>query len=96
MVFNHRPKVLSPYGTIGSSSNLQFKAERIKIPSTPRYPRSVVGSDRGETFSGPPPCLLCHSVLMMGYLGTAYKFLVISASQETLVEPSLRPGDVRG
>ncbi|XP_017897749.1 PREDICTED: disks large homolog 5 isoform X5 [Capra hircus] len=33
---------------IGSSSNLQFKAERIKIPSTPRYPRSVVGSDRGS------------------------------------------------
>ncbi|XP_010832499.1 PREDICTED: disks large homolog 5 [Bison bison bison] len=32
----------------GSSSNLQFKAERIKIPSTPRYPRSVVGSDRGS------------------------------------------------
>ncbi|XP_010587563.2 disks large homolog 5 isoform X1 [Loxodonta africana] len=33
---------------LGSSSNLQFKAERIKIPSTPRYPRSVVGSDRGS------------------------------------------------
>ncbi|XP_044939482.1 disks large homolog 5 isoform X5 [Mustela putorius furo] len=32
----------------GSSSNLQFKAERIKIPSTPRYPRSIVGSDRGS------------------------------------------------
>lgn len=42
------PEVLPPDGTTGSSSNLQFKAERIKIPSTPRYPRSVVGSDRGE------------------------------------------------
>nr|XP_038949154.1 disks large homolog 5 isoform X2 [Rattus norvegicus] len=33
---------------LGSSSNLQFKAERIKIPLTPRYPRSVMGSDRGS------------------------------------------------
>ncbi|XP_034518648.1 disks large homolog 5 isoform X3 [Ailuropoda melanoleuca] len=47
-VLNPRPEVLSPRGNVGSSSNLQFKAERIKIPSTPRYPRSVVGSDRGS------------------------------------------------
>ncbi|XP_037829428.1 disks large homolog 5a isoform X4 [Kryptolebias marmoratus] len=30
----------------GSSSNVQYRAERIKIPSTPRYPRSMLGSDR--------------------------------------------------
>ncbi|KAM9365384.1 disks large homolog 5a isoform 2-T2 [Pholidichthys leucotaenia] len=32
----------------GSSSNIQYRAERIKIPSTPRYPRSMLGSDRGS------------------------------------------------
>ncbi|XP_051945488.1 disks large homolog 5a isoform X2 [Xyrauchen texanus] len=33
---------------LGSSNNLQYRTERIKIPSTPRYPRSVLGSDRGS------------------------------------------------
>nr|XP_057914653.1 disks large homolog 5-like isoform X3 [Doryrhamphus excisus] len=32
----------------GSSNNVQYRAERIKIPSTPRYPRSMLGSDRGS------------------------------------------------
>ncbi|XP_038148825.1 disks large homolog 5a isoform X2 [Cyprinodon tularosa] len=32
----------------GSSSNVQYRTERIKIPSTPRYPRSMLGSDRGS------------------------------------------------
>uniref|UniRef100_A0AAR2LMJ6 Discs, large homolog 5a (Drosophila) n=1 Tax=Pygocentrus nattereri TaxID=42514 RepID=A0AAR2LMJ6_PYGNA len=32
----------------GSSNNVQYRTERIKIPSTPRYPRSVLGSDRGS------------------------------------------------
>lgn len=45
---------MSPPGTTGSSSNLQFKAERIKIPLTPRYPRSVMGSDRGKNWAFPP------------------------------------------
>uniref|UniRef100_A0A3B3W228 Discs, large homolog 5a (Drosophila) n=1 Tax=Poecilia latipinna TaxID=48699 RepID=A0A3B3W228_9TELE len=36
--------LLSP----GSSSNVQYRTERIKIPSTPRYPRSMLGSDRGS------------------------------------------------
>ncbi|XP_022540567.2 disks large homolog 5a isoform X1 [Astyanax mexicanus] len=31
-----------------SSNNVQYRAERIKIPSTPRYPRSMLGSDRGS------------------------------------------------
>uniref|UniRef100_A0A8C8HVC6 Discs, large homolog 5a (Drosophila) n=1 Tax=Oncorhynchus tshawytscha TaxID=74940 RepID=A0A8C8HVC6_ONCTS len=31
-----------------SSSNVQYRNERIKIPSTPRYPRSMLGSDRGS------------------------------------------------
>lgn len=30
----------------GSSNNVQYRTERIKIPSTPRYPRSMLGSDR--------------------------------------------------
>ncbi|KAF5929029.1 hypothetical protein HPG69_015502 [Diceros bicornis minor] len=42
------PPLYPSRASVGSSSNLQFKAERIKIPSTPRYPRSVVGSDRGS------------------------------------------------
>nr|XP_029496200.1 disks large homolog 5-like isoform X2 [Oncorhynchus nerka] len=31
---------------LDSSSNVQYRNERIKIPSTPRYPRSMLGSDR--------------------------------------------------
>nr|XP_015201859.1 PREDICTED: disks large homolog 5 isoform X3 [Lepisosteus oculatus] len=47
----------TPHGTnslpssarlVGSSSTLQYRTERIKIPSTPRYPRSMLGSDRGS------------------------------------------------
>ena len=60
-MLNPRPEVLSPRGNVGSSSNLQFKAERIKIPSTPRYPRSVVGSDRGEN-SHSCPCLPARTI----------------------------------
>ncbi|KAF6317080.1 discs large MAGUK scaffold protein 5 [Rhinolophus ferrumequinum] len=45
---SHGSNSLPSSARLGSSSNLQFKAERIKIPSTPRYPRSVVGSDRGS------------------------------------------------
>ncbi|XP_043110930.1 disks large homolog 5a isoform X2 [Puntigrus tetrazona] len=33
---------------LGSSNNLQYRTERIKIPSTPRYPRSMLGSERGS------------------------------------------------
>ncbi|KAL6101940.1 dlg5 [Pungitius sinensis] len=32
----------------GSSNNVQYRTERIKLPSTPRYPRSMLGSDRGS------------------------------------------------
>ncbi|XP_062958227.1 disks large homolog 5 isoform X2 [Cynocephalus volans] len=45
---SHGSNSLPSSARLGSSNNLQFKAERIKIPSTPRYPRSVVGSDRGS------------------------------------------------
>ncbi|XP_006837537.1 PREDICTED: disks large homolog 5-like [Chrysochloris asiatica] len=45
---SHGSNSLPSSARLGSSSNLQFKAERIKIPSTPRYPRSVVGSERGS------------------------------------------------
>ncbi|XP_045147635.1 disks large homolog 5 [Echinops telfairi] len=45
---SHGCNSLPSSARLGSSSNLQFKAERIKIPSTPRYPRSAVGSDRGS------------------------------------------------
>ncbi|XP_030627570.1 disks large homolog 5a [Chanos chanos] len=31
-----------------SCNSVQYRTERIKIPSTPRYPRSVMGSDRGS------------------------------------------------
>ena len=36
----------------GSSNNVQYRTERIKIPSTPRYPRSMLGSDRGNDLTG--------------------------------------------
>ncbi|XP_058155285.1 disks large homolog 5 isoform X5 [Dasypus novemcinctus] len=45
---SHGSNSLPSSARLGSSSNLQYKAERIKIPSTPRYPRSVMGSDRGS------------------------------------------------
>ncbi|XP_057362042.1 disks large homolog 5 isoform X4 [Manis pentadactyla] len=45
---SHGSNSLPSSARLGSSSNLQFKTERIKIPLTPRYPRSVVGSDRGS------------------------------------------------
>ncbi|KAM6183856.1 disks large homolog 5 isoform 2-T2 [Erethizon dorsatum] len=45
---SHGSNSLPSSARLGSSSNLQFKAERIKIPLTPRYPRSVTGSDRGS------------------------------------------------
>lgn len=35
----------------GSSNNVQYRTERIKIPSTPRYPRSMLGSDRGTVLA---------------------------------------------
>ncbi|XP_007936838.1 disks large homolog 5 [Orycteropus afer afer] len=45
---SHGSNSLPSSARLGSSNNLQFKAERIKIPLTQRYPRSVVGSDRGS------------------------------------------------
>nr|XP_044993180.1 disks large homolog 5 isoform X2 [Jaculus jaculus] len=45
---SHGSNSLPSSARLGSSSNLQFKAERIKIPLTPRYPRSAMGSDRGS------------------------------------------------
>ncbi|XP_045067495.1 disks large homolog 5-like isoform X2 [Coregonus clupeaformis] len=33
---------------LGWSSKVQYRTERIKVPSTPRYPRSMLGSDRGS------------------------------------------------
>lgn len=45
---SHGSNSLPSSARLGSSSNLQFKTERIKIPCTPRYPRSVMGSDRGS------------------------------------------------
>ncbi|NXX92217.1 DLG5 protein, partial [Centropus bengalensis] len=45
---SHGSNSLPSSARLGSSSNLQYRTERIKIPLTPRYPRSVVGSDRGS------------------------------------------------
>ncbi|XP_020861755.1 disks large homolog 5 isoform X6 [Phascolarctos cinereus] len=45
---SHGSNSLPSSARLGSSSNLQFRTERIKIPLTPRYPRSVMGSDRGS------------------------------------------------
>ncbi|XP_064170634.1 disks large homolog 5a [Anguilla rostrata] len=44
----HNTNSLPSSARLGSSSNLQYRTERIKIPSTPRYPRSMLGSDRGS------------------------------------------------
>ncbi|XP_077437529.1 disks large homolog 5-like isoform X2 [Vanacampus margaritifer] len=43
---SHGTHSLPSSARLGSSNNVQYRAERIKIPSTPRYPRSMLGSDR--------------------------------------------------
>uniref|UniRef100_A0A673IGZ9 Disks large homolog 5-like n=1 Tax=Sinocyclocheilus rhinocerous TaxID=307959 RepID=A0A673IGZ9_9TELE len=45
---SHGTNSLPSSARLGSSNNLQYRTERIKIPSTPRYPRSMLGSERGE------------------------------------------------
>ncbi|XP_054885431.1 disks large homolog 5a isoform X4 [Poeciliopsis prolifica] len=45
---SHGTNSLPSGARLGSSSNVQYRTERIKIPSTPRYPRSMLGSDRGS------------------------------------------------
>ncbi|XP_063163758.1 disks large homolog 5 isoform X2 [Candoia aspera] len=45
---SHGSNSLPSSARLGSSSNLQYRTERIKIPSTPRYPRSIIGSERGS------------------------------------------------
>ncbi|NXY45221.1 DLG5 protein, partial [Ceuthmochares aereus] len=45
---SHGSNSLPSSARLGSSSNLQYRTERIKIPLTPRYPRSIMGSDRGS------------------------------------------------
>ncbi|XP_061601985.1 disks large homolog 5a isoform X3 [Cololabis saira] len=45
---SHGTNSLPSSSRLGSSSNVQYRTERIKIPSTPRYPRSMLGSDRGS------------------------------------------------
>ncbi|KAK7901503.1 hypothetical protein WMY93_018272 [Mugilogobius chulae] len=43
---SHGTNSLPSCARLGSASTGQYRTERIKIPSTPRYPRSVLGSDR--------------------------------------------------
>ncbi|XP_068577669.1 disks large homolog 5a isoform X5 [Cebidichthys violaceus] len=45
---SHGTNSLPSSSRLGSSNNVQYRTERIKIPSTPRYPRSMLGSDRGS------------------------------------------------
>uniref|UniRef100_A0A8C5HAW4 Discs, large homolog 5a (Drosophila) n=1 Tax=Gouania willdenowi TaxID=441366 RepID=A0A8C5HAW4_GOUWI len=45
---SHGTNSLPSGSLLGSTNNVQYRAERIKIPSTPRYPRSMLGSDRGS------------------------------------------------
>ncbi|XP_029031341.1 disks large homolog 5 isoform X3 [Betta splendens] len=45
---SHGTNSLPSSARLGSVNNVQYRTERIKIPSTPRYPRSMLGSDRGS------------------------------------------------
>ncbi|XP_046884639.1 disks large homolog 5a [Hypomesus transpacificus] len=45
---SHGTNSLPSSARLVSSSNVQYRTERIKIPTTPRYPRSMLGSDRGS------------------------------------------------
>uniref|UniRef100_A0A8C1DHL4 Discs, large homolog 5a (Drosophila) n=1 Tax=Cyprinus carpio carpio TaxID=630221 RepID=A0A8C1DHL4_CYPCA len=45
---SHGTNSLPSSARLGSSNHLQYRTERIKIPSTPRYPRSMLGSERGS------------------------------------------------
>uniref|UniRef100_A0A8C7CY68 Discs, large homolog 5a (Drosophila) n=1 Tax=Oncorhynchus kisutch TaxID=8019 RepID=A0A8C7CY68_ONCKI len=49
---SHGTNSLPSSARLDSSSNVQYRNERIKIPSTPRYPRSMLGSDRGTCMDG--------------------------------------------
>uniref|UniRef100_A0A8B9KDN3 Discs, large homolog 5a (Drosophila) n=1 Tax=Astyanax mexicanus TaxID=7994 RepID=A0A8B9KDN3_ASTMX len=49
---SHGTNSLPSSARLGQSSSCEpYRAERIKIPSTPRYPRSMLGSDRGRCSS---------------------------------------------
>ncbi|XP_062852169.1 disks large homolog 5a isoform X2 [Trichomycterus rosablanca] len=45
---SHGTNSLPSSARLGSSGNVQYRTERIKIPPTLRYPRSMLGSDRGS------------------------------------------------
>ncbi|XP_031434399.1 disks large homolog 5a isoform X3 [Clupea harengus] len=57
---SHGTNSLPPSTRLGSTNNVQFRTERIKLPSTPRYPRSMLGSDRGSLSHSEcsSPCLI--------------------------------------
>uniref|UniRef100_A0A8C6UIL0 Discs, large homolog 5a (Drosophila) n=1 Tax=Neogobius melanostomus TaxID=47308 RepID=A0A8C6UIL0_9GOBI len=52
----HGTNSLPSGSRLGSVSTGQYRTERIKIPSTPRYPRSVLGSDRGKIVTSETKC----------------------------------------
>ncbi|XP_051504097.1 disks large homolog 5-like isoform X2 [Myxocyprinus asiaticus] len=79
---------------LGSSNNLQFrKDERIKIPSTPRYPRSVLGSDRGSLSHSEcsSPCLITPPLSPLNLETSSFTSSQSQGSISTLPRISVSP-----
>ncbi|CDR18375.1 unnamed protein product [Oncorhynchus mykiss] len=73
----------------GSSGNLHFRHERIKIPPT-RYPRSVAGSDRGS-LSHSECSSLSHSTPPMSPANLETASFASSQSQSSISTSATQP-----
>ncbi|KAK6328397.1 hypothetical protein J4Q44_G00003750 [Coregonus suidteri] len=85
----HSTNSLPSSARLGSSGNLQFRAERIKIPPT-RYPRSVAGSDRGS-LSHSECSSLSHSTPPMSPVNLETTSFASSQSQSSISTSASQP-----
>uniref|UniRef100_A0A4W5JMT5 Discs, large homolog 5b (Drosophila), tandem duplicate 1 n=1 Tax=Hucho hucho TaxID=62062 RepID=A0A4W5JMT5_9TELE len=85
----HSTNSLPSSARLGSSGNLQFRHERIKIPPT-RYPRSVAGSDRGS-LSHSECSSLSHSTPPMSPANLETASFASSQSQSSISTSATQP-----
>nr|XP_024003406.1 disks large homolog 5 [Salvelinus alpinus] len=85
----HSTNSLPTSTRLGSSGNLHFRHERIKIPPT-RYPRSVAGSDRGS-LSHSECSSLSHSTPPMSPTNLETASFASSQSQSSISTSATQP-----
>uniref|UniRef100_A0A8C7TQY6 Discs large MAGUK scaffold protein 5 n=1 Tax=Oncorhynchus mykiss TaxID=8022 RepID=A0A8C7TQY6_ONCMY len=85
----HSTNSLPSSTRLGSSGNLHFRHERIKIPPT-RYPRSVAGSDRGS-LSHSECSSLSHSTPPMSPANLETASFASSQSQSSISTSATQP-----